>query len=153
YWMDLELGAFLSLQADDQRLGRGGLRTLVNLVLDPGYTPQPFDYAGILIDAAHQLQPAWIDQLREALGLPPLQLTGPVGVDTSQRSYLSRRRILGMGAGAAAVAIAGGTGLLLLSRARGRITVGGRAGTPTPSPTPQPTATPAPATSDPNLAW
>src|SRR5262249_55566431 len=153
YWMDLELGAFLSLQADDQRLGRGGLRTLVNLILDPGYVPQPFDYAGTLIDAAHKPQPVWIKELREALDLPPLTPTGPVGVDTSQRSYISRRRVLGIGAGAAALAIAGGTGLLLLSRARSQTTVRGGTGTPTPSPTPQPTATPAPATSDPNLAW
>src|SRR5262245_29642013 len=33
YWMSLEAGAFLGLQSDDHRQGRGDARTLVNLVL------------------------------------------------------------------------------------------------------------------------
>src|SRR5260370_38129900 len=67
--MSLEAGAFLSLQADDHRAGQVGRRTLVNLILDPGYRREPFDSAAPVLDATDPARFSWINELRQGLAL------------------------------------------------------------------------------------
>src|SRR5262245_51409583 len=43
YWVGLEQGAFLSLQAEDFRTGNPHAGMLVNLIIDEKYVRQPFD--------------------------------------------------------------------------------------------------------------
>jgi hypothetical protein len=69
YWMKLETGAFRGLQARDHRAGDDTTRVLINLILDPGYRPEPFDYAHIFLDATSRPQRAWFEELRRAVGL------------------------------------------------------------------------------------
>lgn len=121
YWMSIESGAFLGLQADDHRAGKAGLRTLVNVVLDPAYVREPFDRTTVVIDASDSSQPGWVNDLRAALGLPPLE--GMDAIVTVAREVsptppsITRRRAIGLGvAGAAVLAAAGAGGAVLLSR-------------------------------------
>jgi outer membrane protein assembly factor BamB len=109
YWMSLEAGAFLGLQSDDHRQGRGEARTLINLILDRDYTVEPFDRAGVLIDATKALVSVWANQLREALGLPPLADASGLGLNHMlTASGVARRRLIAGGLVAGIVAIAGG---------------------------------------------
>ena len=68
YWVKLETGAFRGLQARAHRLG-DDTRVMINLILDAGYEPEPFDYAHIFVDASNKPQRAWLDELRRALGI------------------------------------------------------------------------------------
>lgn len=151
YWMSLELGAFLSLQAEEQRRGALGTRSLVSLILDPTYQRQPFDHSGAIVDATNRPQTAWLADLRAAFGMPPLtgDLPAPAQGEIPVTTVtMTRRRALGIGvATTAALAVAGSTGLLLLERKRTPSTG------PTASATPTATPQPKPAFVDPNLAW
>jgi outer membrane protein assembly factor BamB len=152
YWMSLELGAFLSLQADEQRRGMANRRLLVSLILDPDYQRQPFDHSNPIIDATTKPQAEWLSELRAVLDLPPDPSLGQQAVTVAQVPVtragavtMSRRRVLGTGiAGVAALAVAGSTGLLLLQRQRGPA-----------HPPASATATSGkpPTVRDPNLAW
>lgn len=75
YWVRLETGAFRGLQAKGQESRRD--RRLISIVIDEGYTPEPFDYAYVFINARDKPQREWISELRRALGL---------GQDTSDGS-------------------------------------------------------------------
>lgn len=151
YWMSLELGTFLSLQAEEQRRGVPGARSLVSLILDPAYQRQPFDHSGAIVDATDKPQATWLSDLRAAFGMPPLtgNLPAPAQGEIPVTTVtMTRRRAIGVGVAAtAALAVAGSTGLLLLERRRA----------PSPGPiasaTPTATPQPKPAFVDPNLAW
>lgn len=151
YWMSLEMGAFLSTQADEHRRGVASNRSLVSLILDPGYQRQPFDHAGAIVDATNKPQTAWLNDLRAAFGMPPLtgEQPAPVKVEVPVTTVtMSRRRAIGAGiAATAALAVAGSTGLLLVDRKQSVSPVG--QATTSPKPTPQPK----PAVVDPNLKW
>ena len=109
YWMSLEAGAFLGLQSDDHRQGRGEVRMLVNLILDRDYTLEPFDRAGALIDATREQASAWVNRLREALGLPPLTDVSGLGLERMlTASGLARRRLIAGGLAVGVLAVAGG---------------------------------------------
>lgn len=69
YWVKLETGAFRGLQARQHRAGGEPARVLINLILDAGYEPEPFDYAHLFIDASAKPQREWLDELRRALGV------------------------------------------------------------------------------------
>lgn len=155
YWMSLELGAFLSLQAEEQRRGVQSSRSLVSLILDPAYQRQPFDHSGAIVDATDKPQTAWLADLRAAFGMPPLTeslASAPQGPQVEipvTTVTMTRRRAIGVGVAAtAALAVAGSTGLLLLERKHapspGPITA---AATATATPQPKP------AFVDSNLAW
>lgn len=146
YWMSIETGAFLGLQADDHRAGKAGLRTLINLILDPAYVREPFDRTTTVIDASDRTQPGWVNNLRTVLGLPPLDGMEAIVAVAEKVSppppTISRRRAIGLGvAGAAAIAVVGAGGAVLLSRGR----------TSHPSTTATPTITPP--TDDKQLLW
>lgn len=146
YWMSIENGAFLGLQADDHRAGKSGARMLVNLILDRGYVREPFDRTATVLDASDRSQPSWVSNLRGVLGLPPLEGMEAILAVAEKVSppppTMNRRRAIGLGvAGAAAVALAGAGGAALVLR--------GRANHPPVTATP--TATP-PA-HDPQLLW
>src|SRR5258706_1171553 len=135
YSMSLEAGAFLSLQADDHRAGQVGRRTLVNLILDPAYRPEPFDSAAPVLDATDPARFSWISELRQGLALTAVSdaeaATLAARMVVSQG--VSRRRVLALGAtGVLAVAVGASGGVILLARARGSATTH----TPTPSPPP-----------------
>lgn len=68
YWTKLETSAFRGLQAEDSKAANGGRKVMINLILDPAYEREPFDYAFIFIDATRQSQSAAFDALRRALG-------------------------------------------------------------------------------------
>lgn len=145
FWMSMELGAFLGLQADDHHQGRDNQRRLVNVILDPGYVREPFDRTTTVLDATDTAHPEWVNALREALGLPALaDPAAPAAAIYSPppKRGISRRQALGLGvAGAAVLAAAGAGGLALLSHSGGSPTVH----TPTP--------TPSPPTKDLRLKW
>jgi eukaryotic-like serine/threonine-protein kinase len=126
YAMSLETGAFLNLQAEEQRQTTAARRVLINVLLDLSYKPTPFDAASVLLDAAHLPPTAWTTQLRTALGLPPLppleattlsrEIQARVAAQAgAHRGELTRRRLLQVGAGAIVVAAAGGGGYLWYS--------------------------------------
>lgn len=75
YWVRLETGAFRGLQAKDHREGRASSRVLINLIIDAGYEPEPFDYAHIFVDAARKPEAEWLEELRRALGAAPARPT------------------------------------------------------------------------------
>jgi outer membrane protein assembly factor BamB len=109
YWMSLEAGAFLGLQAEDHRQGRGDARALVNLILDRDYTLEPFDRAGVLIDATKEQTGVWVNRLRQALGLPPLGKVSGLGLERMlTASGVARRRLIAGGLAVGVLAVAGG---------------------------------------------
>ncbi|WIG59313.1 MAG: hypothetical protein OJF49_002060 [Ktedonobacterales bacterium] len=71
YWMRLEAGAFRGLQASEHSANGETYRVLINLILDPAYQPEPFDYAHLFIDTASKPRRIWLDDLRRALGIAP----------------------------------------------------------------------------------
>jgi outer membrane protein assembly factor BamB len=108
YWMSLEAGAFLGLQAEDHRQGRGDARALVNLILDRDYTLEPFDRAGVLIDATKERTGVWVNRLREALGLPALANVSGLGLERMlTASGVARRRLIAGGLAVGVLAVAG----------------------------------------------
>jgi outer membrane protein assembly factor BamB len=127
YWMTIETGAFLSLQAEEQRRKAPTRRMLINVLLDPAYARMPFDASTVSIDLIHLPPAAWTHQLRTALGLPPLPETEAVAMTraiqaqvaaqtAARRHEMSRRRALQIGAGAIVLGAAGGAGLLWRAR-------------------------------------
>jgi outer membrane protein assembly factor BamB len=95
--MSLESGAYRGLQAQ-----RGKQRTLINLILDPGYQREPFDNATLFIDATTKSRFDWLSELARALGI------------TTVGRRLSRRSAIALGgAGAVAVASATSAGVVL----------------------------------------
>jgi outer membrane protein assembly factor BamB len=109
YWMSLEAGAFLGLQSDDYRQGRGDARTLINLILDRDYTLEPFDRSGVLVDATKEQTGVWVNRLRDALGLPPLAEVSGLGLERMlTASGLARRRLIAGGLAVGVLAVAGG---------------------------------------------
>ncbi|WIG58429.1 MAG: hypothetical protein OJF49_001175 [Ktedonobacterales bacterium] len=144
YWMGIEAGSFLSLQAEDHRKGQVDRRKLVNLVLDPAYVREPFDASATVIDATNTGWAGWVNELRRALSLPPLVDIVAVAqeINPPQPEGISRRKAIGLAAaGAVVLAAAGAGGLALLKHG----------GTTTAIHTP--TATPTPPSSDPHLRW
>ncbi len=118
YWMSLESGAFLGLQSDDHRQGRGEARTLINLILDRDYTVEPFDRSGILIDATKEPLGVWVNRLREALGLPPLADVSGLGLERMlTASGVARRRLIAGGLAVGVLAVAGGVAAVARSGA------------------------------------
>ena len=118
YWMSLESGAFLGLQSDDHRQGRGEARTLINLILDRDYTVEPFDRAGVLIDATKEPVGVWVNRLREALGLPPLADVSGLGLERMlTASGVARRRLIAGGLAVGVLAVAGGVAAVARSGA------------------------------------
>lgn len=117
YWMSIESGAFLSLQADDQRSGTPDRRRIVNLILDPRYAPEPFDVNGVSIDATNtRLGGAWVNDLRRALGLEPISDIVRIAdmINPPPKQGMSRRAVVGLGAAgvvALAAGVAGGVAL------------------------------------------
>lgn len=98
YWVKLETGAFRGLQARQHRAGGEPARVLINLILDAGYEPEPFDYAHLFIDASARPQREWLDELRRALGVshsgvvaeaPPSAATTPA---SGPRMYIVDQR-------------------------------------------------------------
>ncbi len=149
YWVNLETGAFLSLQAEEHRTGQPSARRLVNLVIDREYQRQPFDSGSTLIDTTRMSYHQWMDQLRAALGVVESEGSDAVAVSfEAEKTGISRRRFVGVGVGAVAVlAAAGATGALVLSRQ----SASERLHSTPLLPTPTPTATP-PKVRDPRLA-
>ncbi len=101
--MGLQTSAFRGLQAADRQRGHGDRRTLINLILAPGYVREPFDNATIFIDATTRPRAEWMGDLSRALGL------------SRNRGRLSRRSLLGLGAAAiTTVAASAAAGAFLL---------------------------------------
>jgi outer membrane protein assembly factor BamB len=118
YWMSLESGAFLGLQSDDHRQGRGEARTLINLILDRDYTVEPFDRSGIVIDATKEQPGVWVNRLREALGLPRLPDISGLGLERMlTASGVARRRLIAGGLAVGVLAVAGGVAAVARSGA------------------------------------
>lgn len=132
YWMGIEAGAFLSLQADDHKANQSERHRMVNLVLDAAYAPEPFDITATSVDATNSRWPGWVNDLRRALDLPPLQDIARIAHDINPLppEGISRRAALGLGAAGAVVLAAGGTGVFWLARNRAPHT------TISPTPTP-----------------
>jgi outer membrane protein assembly factor BamB len=152
YWMSLETGAFLSLQAEDYRQGRADQRRIVNLIADAGYVPEPFDRATTVIDAVSDRAPTWLAGLRAALSLAPLPPgETPEVTIAPRREPVSRRRVLALGAGGAALVVAGTAGALYV-RAGGKLPLLGGGHKPTPKATPVAAGKP-PAITDKHLKW
>jgi outer membrane protein assembly factor BamB len=104
--MGQEASAFRGMQAADQRHGKDTRRTLINIILDPGYQREPFDNATLFIDTTNKLRPVWMGELGRALGVR----TAP--------GRLSRRTMLALGAtGAVALASGSAASVLALTRA------------------------------------
>jgi TIR domain len=70
YWMRLESGAYRGLRGVEGRDGASRPRTMISLVLDAAYAPEPFELA-TTIEAVGMRQAKWRAQLRAALGLSP----------------------------------------------------------------------------------
>lgn len=66
YWCKLEQSAFRGLIARDHQQKRD-TRVLINLIMRPGYEPEPFDYASVYIDASQRPPEEWLPELRRAL--------------------------------------------------------------------------------------
>ena len=67
FWVSLETNAFRGLQAKEHQAGQPQKRLLINLILDPGYAPEPFDYAYVFIDATSKPPRDWMQELGRAL--------------------------------------------------------------------------------------
>nr|MBF6592195.1 toll/interleukin-1 receptor domain-containing protein [Ktedonobacterales bacterium] len=143
-WMRLEMGVFLDPLAGEQRAGTPRQRLLVNLIADSAYTPGPFDTpATVTIDTKGGTSPTWVNELRHALGLPPLVDPARAGIVlAAHQTQVSRRQMIGMGA--AALALAGAGGLLIVRGLQMPPPSAPKATTPTPTAT---------LPGDPRLLW
>lgn len=102
--MTLEASTFRSSQAEERRRGRAR-RSYINLLLDPGYVPEPFDNATLFIDGVSRARPLWIADLGRALGMGPAA------------RLLNRRAFVGLGAAVAlTLASAATTGVVLINQ-------------------------------------
>jgi outer membrane protein assembly factor BamB len=70
-WTSLELQAFRGLLERDRQSGRGEQRTVLFLILDPGYVRQPVGPHDIVVDASQSHPSVWFKELRQALGVKP----------------------------------------------------------------------------------
>lgn len=125
YWMSIEAGTYLSLQADDHRAGNDGRHKIVNLILDTSYKPEPFDVSAIAIDASNTRWPGWVNDLRRALDLPPIADIATVATEINPppAKRMSRRTVVGLGAAGAVALAAGIAGGAALARHGGASTV------------------------------
>jgi outer membrane protein assembly factor BamB len=125
-WTSLELQAFRGLLARDRQSGRGERRSVVFLILDPGYVRQPAGPHDIVVDASQSHPSVWFKELRQALGVKP------------PRRGLSRRAVIAAGATVtAALAASAFAGYRLLSAQGGgnsEVTPGVHMPTSTPQP-------------------
>jgi outer membrane protein assembly factor BamB len=104
-WTSLEQQAFRGLAERDRQSGRGSQRSVILLILDPGYVRQPVQPGDRVIDATRSHPAVWFKELRQALGIKP------------PARGLSRRAVLTAGATAAVAVIASATaGVALLNR-------------------------------------
>lgn len=85
FWVRQETAAFRALQAKDEKAGHGDKRTLINLVLDDGYRPKPFDYATLFIKASGRSRRDWFRELRQALG-PEVASSGDAATSQERQS-------------------------------------------------------------------
>lgn len=117
YWMSIEVGAFLSLQADDHKANQPERRKMVNLILDPQFKPEPFDISATAVDATNARWPGWVNDLRRALDLSPVQDVARIAqeINPPPTQGMTRRAVVGLGASGAA-AIAAGVGIFWLAR-------------------------------------
>jgi outer membrane protein assembly factor BamB len=95
FWMDREAAAVRGMRADAQSRGQPDRRTIIFLILAPGYVLGPNDNADVVIDATAASRADTLKRLRTALGVAPAQ------------RRISRRRILAASVGGAVV-VAGG---------------------------------------------
>lgn len=79
YWVSLETGAFRGLQAKEHQGRQSRQRMLINLILDKGYQPEPFDYAHVFIEATSRSQREWMQEMARALHVvgPHAQAANP----------------------------------------------------------------------------
>lgn len=159
YWVRLELGAFRGLLSEEQKYQRDHRRSIINLILDPSYQLEPFDYGATVIDATRQPPSVWLPLLRHALGLRPLpasaypsdqsweQLAGTMAPAHPPRGGMPMR-MMAVGLAAlllvlafAGLALAGGGGLF---GSRGGTTTPTTSASPSPSPSPTKSPTPDP---------
>jgi outer membrane protein assembly factor BamB len=126
-WTSLELQAFRGLLERDRQSGRGEQRTVVFLILDPGYARQPVGPHDIVVDATQSLPTVWFKELRQALGVKP------------PRKGLSRRAVIAAGATVtAALAASAYAGVRLLSaQGTGKAEVTPKVHAPTSTPQPE----------------
>lgn len=116
YLVSLETGAFLSLKADEYRAGHPNAHRLINLIIDRRYLREPFDTATVVISTLDMPRERWVNELRAALGLPPLPTAGQAPITfRAPGDGISRRALIG---GGAVVAVAGTAGVLVLSHHR-----------------------------------
>ncbi len=102
--MTVEASAFRSSQAEERRR-RQAHRIYINLLLDPGYVPEPFDNATLFVDGVSRARPLWIADLGRALGMGPAA------------RVLNRRAFVGLGAAVAlTVESAAATGVVLINQ-------------------------------------
>ncbi len=109
YWMSIEAGALLALQADDHRAGQDGRHKIINLILDKSYKSEPFDINSTVIDATYSISAVWVNDLRRALDLAPLMDIAPVAerINPPPPPKVSRRAVVGFSI-AGAILLAGG---------------------------------------------
>jgi outer membrane protein assembly factor BamB len=95
FWMDRELASVRGMRVDAHSRGLPDHRTIIFLILTPGYVLAPDEQADVVIDATGATRAATLKRLRDALGVP------------APERRISRRRILGASV-AGAVVVAGG---------------------------------------------
>ena len=126
-WTSLELQAFRGLLERDRQSGRGERRTVVFLILDPGYVRQPVGPHDIVVDASQSHPSVWFKELRQALGVKP------------PARGLSRRAVIAAGATVTvALAASAFAGYRLLSaQGNGNSAVTPKVHMPTSTPVPE----------------
>jgi outer membrane protein assembly factor BamB len=95
FWMDRELASVRGMRADARSRGLPDHRTIIFLILTPGYVVAPDEQADVVIDATGATRVVTLRRLRDALGVP------------APERRISRRRILAASVGGAVV-VAGG---------------------------------------------
>jgi eukaryotic-like serine/threonine-protein kinase len=98
FWMDRELAAARGMRADVQSRGQRDHRTIIFLILAPGYVLEPDAQADVVIDATTASRAETLKRLRTALGVAPAQ------------RRVSRRRILAASVAGAAIVAGGAAG-------------------------------------------
>ncbi len=136
FWMSLEAGTFLGVQSDDHRQGSPQRRKQANLILSYDYVQEPFDRAGILIDATTRTTIEWVNALRDVLGLAPLSSVDGLNLDLPpRRRTLPRRTLIATGLAAGVLVLGGATADVIVNRLnRGPIVIALPTVTPTKPP-------------------